>query len=260
MDNNQEAISICDMNHLACALECLLFASADPVPIDRLAKVLLCDEAGVRAAAEALDVLLERHGLQVLRLAGGYTLGTRPEYVDYLNRLCEPPRERLSAAALEVLAIVAYRQPVTKADIDAVRGVDSSGALRTLLDKRLIAVQGRKQAPGRPMLFVTTVEFLRAFGLQDLSELPEVPGALVQRVRQMTLNEETEEGEAKGDEVSDEDLQAHPSAQGAEAVVGSNAEATPKVPDASWRVQTDTTDEQLAASGPEDTAGICEEQ
>jgi segregation and condensation protein B len=173
--------------HLLGALECVLFAAPDPVPLGRLVEVLGCGREVVEDTIRELDRALEGHGLQVVHLAGGYALATRPEYAEYVNRLREPPRERLSEAALEVLAIIAYRQPVTKPEIDALRGVDSAGPLHTLLEKRLVAVRGRKQAPGRPLLFVTTEQFLAAFGLQDLSGLPDAPSIFPERGLQLSL-------------------------------------------------------------------------
>jgi hypothetical protein len=118
-----------------------------------------------------------------------------PEFADYVARLREPPKERLSAAALEVLAVIAYRQPSTKAEVDRVRGVDSGGSLQSLLAKRLVACVGRKRAPGRPMLYGTTEGFLQAFGLAALEELPELAGDLGSRVRQLRLEEAKEQAE-----------------------------------------------------------------
>ena len=169
------------------AIECILFAAGEPVPLKRLAEVLDVPPETAAAAVRDLEALLHDRGLQVIKLAGGYALATRPEFAEYVSKLRQRPPERLSAAAVEVLAIVAYRQPVTKPEIDQIRGVDSSSALRSLLAKRMIAIKGRKRAPGRPALYVTTEHFLRAFGLNDLSELPEMPGGLPARARQMRL-------------------------------------------------------------------------
>lgn len=189
MDKQDDSEALFDCEHLAAALQCLLFAATDPLPMARLAELLACPPEVASRALAVLEERLDGGGLQVVRLAGGLTLGTRQEFAEYVQRLREPPPERLSAAALEVLAIVGYRQPITRAEVDAIRGVDSSASLRTLLDKGLVAVRGRKHAPGRPMLFVTTEQFLRTFGLQDLSDLPDVPGAFGQRARQLTLED-----------------------------------------------------------------------
>ncbi|MCD6350760.1 MAG: SMC-Scp complex subunit ScpB, partial [Armatimonadetes bacterium] len=155
MPEHDEHLGPDQIEDLARAAECLLFASTDPLPRGRLAELLDCQADALDAILEALEQRLLSSGLQMVRLAGGYALATRPEYAPYITRLREPPKERLSSAALEVLAIVSYRQPITRAEIEAVRGVDSSGSLRTLIEKGLVTVVGRKPAPGRPMLFGT---------------------------------------------------------------------------------------------------------
>jgi segregation and condensation protein B len=182
-----------DAAELVPAVETLLFASAEPLPLARLAELLDVPEDVARAALDELRRRMEGRALQVLRTAAGLCLGTRPEFAVYVARLREPPKERLSAAALEVLAVIAYRQPATKAEIDRVRGVDSGGSLHNLLEKRLVACVGRKKAPGRPMLYGTTDGFLSAFGLAALDELPELAGDLGTRVRQLRLEEQQEQ-------------------------------------------------------------------
>lgn len=154
------------------ALECILFVADEPLPEGRIAAVLGVNDARVRQLVDELSRRLDGSGLQVLKIAGGYKLSTRPAYAHWIEKFREPEPTRLSKAALETLAIVAYRQPITQPEIDAIRGVDSSGVLGTLLEKGLIRQRGRKDAPGRPFLYCTTTEFLAAFGLADLSELP----------------------------------------------------------------------------------------
>ncbi|MCX7597574.1 MAG: SMC-Scp complex subunit ScpB [Armatimonadetes bacterium] len=171
------------------AIECLLFAAGEALPVERLAELCQVSTETVLHGLAELQKLLDDRGLQVLRGPDGYTLATRPEYAEYLARLREPPKERLSAASLEVLAVVAYRQPVTKAEIDRVRGVDSSGPLHTLLEKRLITCVGRKDVPGRPMLYGTTEVFLKAFGLSSLADLPQLPGDFARQARQLSLDD-----------------------------------------------------------------------
>lgn len=178
-----------DLRDLPQAIECLLFASGEALAVDRLAELCCVPRDVVLRGLEELRRLLENRGLQLLRGPDGYTLATRPEYAEYLARLREPPKERLSAASLEVLAVIAYRQPVTKAEIDRVRGVDSSGPLHTLLEKRLITCVGRKDAPGRPMLYGTTEVFLKAFGLSSLADLPALPGDFARQARQLRLDD-----------------------------------------------------------------------
>jgi len=157
---------------LCCAIECLLFASNKPISEAKLAEAVGVPEQRIAVLIDQLQQRLQDRGLCVVELAGGYNLATRPEYADFVERFLEPEPERLSVAALETLAIIAYRQPVTRPEIDEFRGVNSSGVVNTLLEKGLIEVAGRKQAPGRPFLLRTTSHFLSSFGLRDLDELP----------------------------------------------------------------------------------------
>lgn len=153
-------------------LECFLFVSPEPVTPAQVAAAMSMDE---RAARDALEQLRERYssaGLQVVRVAGGYQLCTRPEHADAIARFLRPPLQRLSRPALEALAIIAYRQPITLPEIEAIRGVNTAGVAKTLLDRQLIAEKGRKETVGRPILYVTTDHFLQHFGLKDLTELP----------------------------------------------------------------------------------------
>ncbi len=158
------------------ALFALLFVADSPLTIETLSEVLGQPPDGVEAALNQLERELTAQGpIQLLRVAGGYQLATKPEYAPYIARLLNPPPKKLSRAALEVLAIVAYEQPVTQAQIDALRGVDSSHTVRQLVARGLIAEVGRKEAPGRPVLYGTTAQFLHYFGLNSLDELPEPP-------------------------------------------------------------------------------------
>ena len=165
--------------NLKAILECMLFVSSQPLSVKHVSESLHLEELEVEAAMHELRLDYADHGLQVLRIAGGYQLCTRPEYSEYLSALLKPERSRLSRAALETAAIVAYRQPITQPEIDAVRGVNSDGVVRTLLDRSLIKQVGRKETVGRPILYATSDEFLNHFGLNDLSELPEFSGAAV---------------------------------------------------------------------------------
>lgn len=186
-------------------LEALLFVATEPLSPKRLAQVLgpaLAETASlqppapdgteaVEAAgaveppqspigriAQALERLAARinegaGGLTLVRLAGGWQLRTRPEHIGWLRALDKVKNAaRLSRSALETLAIAAYRQPLTRAEIEAIRGVDCANVLHTLMERRLIKITGRREGPGRPMVYGTTREFLECFGLNDLSELP----------------------------------------------------------------------------------------
>jgi len=161
-------------DELLCALQCVLFVAGEPLPVDRIAQALGREVTDVPGLCDRLNERLGDQGLHVVQLAGGHALATRPEFADYVQRLLEPEPERLSLPALETLAIVAYRQPITRPEIDAVRGVNSAGVVTSLLEKGLIRITGRKDAPGRPFLLETTVHFLSSFGLGNLSDLPRV--------------------------------------------------------------------------------------
>ncbi|BAS27636.1 SMC-Scp complex subunit ScpB [Limnochorda pilosa] len=157
-------------------LEAVLFAAAEPIPLGRLAELLEMAPAVARGLVEAYAARLEqdvRRGVRLVEVAGGYRLETRPDLAPWVHQLERPDRKlRLSRAALECLAIVAYRQPVTRAEIEAVRGVQSDGVLRGLEEHGLVEEAGRKEAPGRPALYRTTPRFLDLFALKSLGELP----------------------------------------------------------------------------------------
>jgi segregation and condensation protein B len=144
-----------------------------------VAEVLGIEETQSAAALEALrQEYRGGGGLHVVRVAGGYQLRTRPEFASVVATFLRPAAQRLSRQALETLAIIAYEQPVTLPEIDALRGVGSDGVVKTLLDRELIREAGRKDAPGRPILYRTTDYFLAHFGLADLTELPKLEDSL----------------------------------------------------------------------------------
>jgi segregation and condensation protein B len=159
---------------LASAVECLLFVAGEPLPLSEIARALQQDELVAEEALRELQLRMgeANSGLQVISIAGGYQLATRPGYADTVARLMARGTNKLSRAALETLAIIAYRQPITQPEIEAVRGVAVAGVLKNLVDKRLIVEAGRKQTIGRPILYRTTPEFLHYFAIRDLSELP----------------------------------------------------------------------------------------
>lgn len=158
-------------------VEALVFASPDPLSLERLCGLLDSEPAeDVAAALESLKVDYNRPGgLQMVQVAGGYQIVTRPEFYEWVRRLFhEPSTQKLSVAALETLAVVAYKQPVTAPEISEIRGVNTSGVLSTLLERELITIVGRKQVVGRPFMYGTTQEFLVRFGLSDLDDLPKM--------------------------------------------------------------------------------------
>jgi segregation and condensation protein B len=165
-------------DHLVAVLEALVFASPEPITPKQLFK-LLDDEP--RESVQAALLELERRyearggGLQVVQVAGGYQIVTRPELADSVRRMFhERTTQRLSVQALETLAVIAYKQPVTAAEITEIRAVNTSGVIGTLLERGLVRISGRKQVVGRPFLYSTTREFLDRFGLRDLADLPKV--------------------------------------------------------------------------------------
>ena len=164
-----------DDTRLVPVLEGLLFAAGQPVPVARLVEAL--DGPDRRQVLRALQLLGDRleedgRGVRLVRVAGGYQLRTLAEHGPWIRRLLGGKPPRLSRALLETLAIIAYRQPCTKPEIEAIRGVDVDGVLSTLVERRMIRLMGRKEAPGRPILYGTTKEFLEVFSLPDLDALP----------------------------------------------------------------------------------------
>ncbi len=159
------------------AAEAILFAAGERVELSRLAMALEADEKDVEAALDALanELAYERRGIRILRLEKGYQMVSSGEMADYITKALEtrkPPK--LSSSQLEALTIVAYYQPATKAMIEQIRGVDSSYSVGALLNKKLIEEAGRLNVPGRPILYKTTPDFLRTFGLSSLEELPTI--------------------------------------------------------------------------------------
>lgn len=158
-------------------IEAMLFVSGDPVPAARLAAALDIDEENVHLLAASLKEELRRQnrGLALQEIAGGYQLCTRPDLAPFLERLGEIKEDKLSPSALETLSIIAFKQPITRQEIEQIRGVKIDRILLRLLDRDLIRETGRKQALGRPILYGTTEEFLKSFGLKSLKELPALP-------------------------------------------------------------------------------------
>lgn len=172
----REGIDHFEQQELKAILEALLFMSSEPLPLPRL--VALLGHASKTAVQQALDRLRheldqEGRGLQLVEVAGGYRLVTRAEYAPWVKRLDKTKAApKLSRSALESLAIIAYKQPIVRAELENIRGVETSGVLRTLLERKLIRIVGRQEVPGRPIMYGTTKFFLEHFGLKDLSSLP----------------------------------------------------------------------------------------
>ena len=181
------------MDDLKNIIESLLFVADEPLTIERLKQIISGAEAkALRAALEELTVDYETRlgGFYLNQVAGGYQIRTRPEYMEWIKRLLQPKPQRLSKAALETLAIIAYKQPAIRSDIEQLRGVDCGGVLRVLLERKFIRVLGRKEIPGRPLIYATTKRFLEVFGLKNLKDLP-TPKEIEEFGN--TLSEETSE-------------------------------------------------------------------
>jgi segregation and condensation protein B len=163
------------MEDLKNIIESLLLVAEEPLTIDRIRSIL-----SLAARKEIRDTLSElseeyetrKGGFFLSEVAGGYQIRTRPEYREWIKRLIQPKALRLSKAALETLAVIAYNQPIIRSDIEHIRGVNCGGILRMLLERKLIRVLGRKEIPGRPLIYATTKQFLEVFDLKDLKDLP----------------------------------------------------------------------------------------
>ena len=170
--------SVLPPQQIRAVIEALVFASPQPITPKEIARVLqgVAREDWQRELEGlSADYARDERGLQLVEVAGGYQITTRPEYNDWVRELIDPRTPtRLSIQALETLAVIAYKQPVTLPEIIALRGVKSGGVVKTLLEKRLIRITGRKEVVGRPMLYGTTKQFLLHFGLKDLGELPRI--------------------------------------------------------------------------------------
>ena len=163
------------MDNLKNNIESLLFVAEDPLTIDRLKNILAYEDTKeIRKAMQGLadEYEARKGGFYFREVAGGYQIRTRPEYTEWIKRMIHPNPIRLSKAALETLAIIAYKQPVIRSDIEHIRGVDCGGIIRMLLMRKLIRVLGRKEIPGRPLIYATTKHFLEVFDLKDLKDLP----------------------------------------------------------------------------------------
>lgn len=165
------------LDRVKAVAESLLFAAGEPLPIRRLIDVIGAPKADVRRALGALRAEYGgvHRGVRLMQVAGGYQFRTVAAHADYVKALGRNKPVRLSRAALETLAIVAYRQPITKVEIEAVRGVDVDGVLQSLLSRKLIQVLGRKDVPGRPWLYGTSRQFLEIFSLRNIADLPPLP-------------------------------------------------------------------------------------
>ena len=166
-----------DEAHLKSILESLLFAAGEPVSLARLAAVfddLPRATVNKTLTAMAAEYAAANRGVVIEEVAGGFQMRTSKDHAAYVRKLLASKPPRLSRPLMETVAIIAYRQPITRPEIEQLRGVDTGGVLETLLERRMIKIAGRKEAPGRPMVYATTDEFLEIFGLKDLESLPDL--------------------------------------------------------------------------------------
>ena len=199
-------------------LEALLFASDAPVGLSTLVEVLDGPDAATVAeelAQMARDYEESERGVTLAEIAGGYQLLSKKECAPWIERMLRSRRKvRLSRAGLETLAIVAYKQPVTKVEIDSIRGVDSSGSLHTLLERGLVAIKGRSKGVGRPLVYATSTEFLSYIGINDISDLPELKelGPVLEERERLEMEPDAAADAAPA---TDADAEAEPAPEGA---------------------------------------------
>lgn len=188
------------INKLNAAIEAILFSSGEPVETEKIAQALEVESDTVHKLVDNLSIQYDERqsGLQIVKLGDKYQMITRSDFSDYVRSVLEVKKNApLSQAAFEVLAVVAYNQPVTKAFVEQVRGVDCSGVVNTLCQKGLLEEKGRLDLPGRPLLYGTTDEFLRCFSVSSLDELPSLPHE--------DKTEENDE-EENGNDIADDDI------------------------------------------------------
>jgi segregation and condensation protein B len=273
------------------ALEAIIYAADEPATIEQLAAALGAEKLAVQASLDELvaSYASEERGIEVRAVAGGYKMYTKPQHHDVVRRFIKSlrPPLRLTMPALETLAVISYKQPVTAPEIQEIRGVNTSGVLKTLLDKRLITTAGRKEVIGRPILYRTSKEFLMRFGLSDLQELPSLkefealarealgtdegiaaPGAGDESVLDGMVKGAAA-GEAQSEEVQPEEVQSEEvmSTQETQAATGQMSELVEETPSVESPVYGEAQQEAAAERSettiepaPETTAGEGDEE
>jgi len=237
------------MENIRHIIESLLFVAGSPLTLDGIKKAV--PEAETPEIREALDGLRAEYsarkgGFYLNEVAGGYQLRTRPEFTEWIKRLLQPKPPRLSRPALETLAIIAWKQPIIRSDIEHIRGVDSGGVLRVLLERKLVRILGRRKIPGRPLIYATTKLFLEAFDLRDLGELP-TPKEI-----EALVDEATDTDDGGPEDVDPNQMQLFGDSTAPEPAVA----AEPDEPQATDADQVGEDESKKAAFGPgeEDTA------
>lgn len=191
ISENAEKLSATKALNLSSVIECMLFVSDGPIAPETLANYLNVEVEEVRINLQELTEKYEQtSGLQIVKIAGGYQVCTKPQYSPYCELIIQPAQKKLSKAALETLAVIAYRQPCTVPEVETVRGVSVGGLVKTLSDRGLIKEAGKKQVPGRPTLYITTPDFLGYFGLNSIAELPDIDMLAVEQVKALESQKE----------------------------------------------------------------------
>jgi segregation and condensation protein B len=219
------------MDDIKNIIESLLFVADEPLNIDRFKNIIgQAETKEIRQALEELEADYEARqgGFYLNQVAGGYQIRTRSEYMEWIKRLLQPKPLRLSKAALETLAIIAYKQPVIRSDVEHIRGVDCGGVLRVLLERKFIRVLGRKEIPGRPLIYATTKRFLEVFDLKNLKDLPtpkeiEEFGSALSENMDATADNAQAEPESSPQEAPEtplETVESEPSAENLQASAG----------------------------------------
>src|ERR671931_764450 len=210
------------MNSLKAQIEAIIYAAEEPVGLEHIAAIFRDSLANPELSSGEIEAALDElrteyasseRGMEIRRVANGYRMATKPEHHDVVRAFAKSlkPPIRLSLPALETLAVIAYKQPVTVPEISEIRGVDSSGVIATLLDRKLITTAGRKAVVGRPILYKTTKEFLLRFGLKDVNELPsmeEFEKLVAQSFQGDLLPEEAHQHDPQSNEVQPDNLEA----------------------------------------------------
>lgn len=217
-----------DKINIQCAIEGILFAAGEPVKAAKLAAVL---NIGIETVTEAVKLLkysydTEMRGVMIIDIDDGYQICSRPEYYVYIQEILgEQRRQALSNAAMEALAIIAYKQPITRGQVEFIRGVNSDGAINRLVERDLIEETGRLDAPGRPILYSTTQNFLRCFGLNSPKDLPEVNiSEITEGYEQLTI-ENVEAGTESEKQASDMPVTDESSSQSDSAAESNDIQA-----------------------------------
>ena len=212
-------------------VECLIFMSESPITVERLKKAIPdAETADIRAAAQTLAEEYEARagGFVLKEVAGGFQFRTRTEYHEWVKNLIQPNPVRLSKATLETLAIIAYKQPIIRSDIEHIRGVDCGGIIRTLLERKLVRILGRKEIPGRPLIYATTKYFLELFDLRNLKDLPspkEIESLAGPPGEQEETGESADCEQLDSDGAAEEEVSGEHETQTAESVEGGGADS-----------------------------------